>query len=117
MRSLFLVLGMCIALGATLLGNAHAVGIYAVGKEKCPCTGLTAKGKIPDTLNQLTEIPVFGLFSAVVDRVAGEVKAILSQFGMKTSHVWAKRAAQKTREPRTIRVKKKRRIKLPPTVK
>ena len=77
MRSLFLVLGMCIALGAMLLGNAQAVGIYAVGKENCPCTGLTANGKIPDTLNQLSEIPVFGLVSAVVDRVAGEVKAAL----------------------------------------
>ncbi len=117
MRSLFLVLGMCIALGATLLGNAQAVGIYAVGKENCQCTGATAKGKIPDTLNQLTEIPVFGLFSAMVDRIAGEVKAILSQFGVKTSHVWAKRAVQKTRKPRTLRAKKKRRIKLPPAVK
>jgi hypothetical protein len=116
MRSSFLVLGICIALGAMFLGNAHAVGIYAVGKEKCRCAGLTAQGKIPDTLNRLAEIPVFGLFSAVVDRVAGEVKAILNQWGMRTTHVWAKRTTP-TPRPRTVRKKKKRRVKLPRTVK
>lgn len=71
-----------IFLGA-LAEHAGAAGFYVVGKEDCKCSPLVARGIVPDTLNKLKEAFVFPSLVVVVERVAGEIKSIVSQFGVK----------------------------------
>ncbi|MFC1833344.1 hypothetical protein ACFL2Q_01250 [Thermodesulfobacteriota bacterium] len=113
---LFLIAAASGIMLAVLLGNAHAVGRYVVGKEDCACAPLITKGKVPDTLNKLHHALYFPSLGRAVDRIAAEVKAILNQFGIKTGpHV---AGPQISPAPGVTKLKprkkrKKRRIKLP----
>jgi hypothetical protein len=85
MRSIIITGMVCVLVCVVLLGGAQAVGNYVVGQEKCDRSSLNARGIIPDTMNKIKEMFVFpSIFVKAVDTVAGEVKAILSQFGIKT---------------------------------
>ena len=83
---LTITMGMvCVFVCLVLSGGAHAVGDYVVGKEKCDSTSLNAKGIVPDTMNKFKELFVFTSYMAkAIDTLAGEVKAILGQFGIQT---------------------------------
>ena len=83
---LTIITGMvCVMVCVIWLGGAQAIGNYVVGQEKCDRTSLNARGIIPDTMNKIKEVFVVPSFVVkAIDTVAGEVKAILSQFGIKT---------------------------------
>ncbi len=83
MRSLIVALAVCTMFLSALAGRAQAVGFNVVGKEDCKCSPLVARGIVPDTLNNLKEAFVFPSLFVVVERMAGEIKAIVSQFGVK----------------------------------
>jgi hypothetical protein len=83
MRSLVVALAVCTMFLSALAGRAQAVGFDVVGKEDCKCSPLVARGIVPDTLNKLKEAFVFPSLFVVVERMAGEIKAIVSQFGVK----------------------------------
>lgn len=83
MRSLVVAVTVCIMIAGALAQRSEAVGFEVVGKEDCKCSPLVARGIIPDTLNKLKEAFVFPSLFVVVERVAGEIKAITSQFGAK----------------------------------
>jgi hypothetical protein len=120
MRSFLLGLGICILLFTVLVPNACAAGNFVVGKEKCVCSPLVKAGIVPDTLNQLCQFPGWDFFSGVVDRFAGEIKAILGQFGVKTTHHWSRAqqgASAKYATRRVPKKVKKRKVKLPPSAK
>ncbi len=116
MRALFVALTACLIMVVGFGESVWAVGSYTVGKEDCSCSPLTAKGIKPDTLNQLKESVDFPIVYRIIDRLAGEVKAILSQFGVKTIHKWEEAKAEPAPKPVKAEASKKpkRRIKRPP---
>lgn len=83
MRSLIVALAVCTMFLFFLAGRAQAVGFDVVGKEDCKCSPLVARGIVPDTLNKLKEAFVFPSLFVVVERMAGEIRAIVGQFGVK----------------------------------
>ena len=131
MRSLLfsmLIAAVCVSL---FTGAASAVGVYVAGKEECKCSPLVARGMVPDALNKLTEVPVWAALSAVVERVAVELRSMLGQFGTEASlresepeiKPLAKvepepvRTKEKEKAALTKKTKKHKKVKLPPTVK
>jgi hypothetical protein len=113
MRTFSICVGVCLILATAFAGDAGAVGKYVVGKEACgPSSSLASPGIVPDTLNQLAEIPCWNWFSRAVDRLAGEIKAILAQFGVQTGHQWERKKVATSK--RAARKAKKRRVKVPP---
>lgn len=108
------VIGVLLVTG--LVGNAFAVGMSAVGREECSCPELVAAGIIPDTLNRLTLMAQVVNPASVLDRISGEIKAILSQFGVETTHQKEMpkiKPVAKFLEKKARRARKWRRIKLP----
>ncbi|MEJ2718693.1 MAG: hypothetical protein P8182_16440 [Deltaproteobacteria bacterium] len=100
-----------------LVGNALAVGVSSVGREECACPELVAAGVIPDTLNRVTRIVQFLNPASVVDRISGEIKAILGQFGVETIHRTERlriKPVARFAEKKTRKTRKWRRVKLPP---
>jgi hypothetical protein len=81
MRSLIIAVLVTIVLAAAGVGNVHAVGLYAVGKEECNCSALVAKGIIPDTLNKLHEALLLPQLAMVLDKIAVGIKDMVSQTG------------------------------------
>ena len=73
---------MTIALAAACVGNVHAVGVYAVGKEQCNCSPLVARGIIPDPLNKLHEVLLFPQLAMILDKIAVGIKDMVGQVGM-----------------------------------
>jgi hypothetical protein len=92
-------------------GSAFAVGLYNPGKEPCKPGTIGATGKVPDVMNQLAEAFVFPSVFRTLDKIAGEIKAILGQFGVKTSKHYPvaevkyepKTSVQKTKKPRKFK--------------
>ena len=96
----------------SMAGTVQAVGFAPAGKEKCNSSSLEAAGVVPDTLNRFKETLVFLKLGSVVDRIAGEIKSVLSQFGVQTTHHWwAGKDNSKAQSAR--RLKRKRRIRVP----
>lgn len=81
MRSLVVALIACMLVVGALAQRSEAVGFQVVGKEECKCSPLVARGIVPDTLNKLKEAFVFPSLVVAVERVAGEFRAVVSQFG------------------------------------
>lgn len=81
MRSFTIAVLVAIALATAFVGNVHAVGLYAVGKEECNCSALVARGLIPDTLNKLHEALLFPQLAMVLDKIAIGIKDLVSQTG------------------------------------
>jgi hypothetical protein len=108
------VIGVLLVTG--LVGNAFAVGTSVAGREECECPELVAAGIIPDALNQISLMAQLVNPARVLDRISGEIKAILGQFGVESTHRWE---SPKTKpvarfiEEKTRKTKKWRRIKLP----
>ncbi len=117
MRSFFVATVICAFVATALLGSAQAAGTYVAGKEEGDRSSLSARGVIPDTLNKVSHAFPLAFIGRVIDRIAGEVKAILGQFGIQTRpHVSAPGIAPATgvkSEPEQA-APKKRRIKFPP---
>jgi outer membrane biosynthesis protein TonB len=82
MRSLIIAVLVTIALAAACVGNVHAVGVYAVGKEECKCSPLVARGLVPDPLNKLHEVLLFPQLALILDKIAVGIKDMVSQVGM-----------------------------------
>jgi outer membrane biosynthesis protein TonB len=82
MRSFIIAVMVTIALAAAFVGNVHAVGLYAVGKEQCNCSPLIARGIIPDPLNKLHEALLFPQLAMILDKIAVGIKDMVSQVGM-----------------------------------
>jgi len=120
MRSFFVATVICVCVAIALLGVAQAAGTYVAGKEEGDRSSLSAKGVIPDTLNKVSQAFAFGFIGRAIDRIAGEVKAILGQFGIETRpHVSTPEMATAKdikSEPEKA-APKKRRIKFPPRAK
>jgi hypothetical protein len=118
MRSTLFCLAVVCALSAMMAGSVLAVGMVSVGEGKCDCPSLVAKGVVPDTINRLKETLVFMKLAPVLDRIAGEIKAMLGQFGARAKHEWAQKEVSppkpKAKKPKK---KKKKRVKVPPTAK
>jgi len=81
MRSIVIVAAVFVALATVWVGNAQAVGLYAVGKEDCDCSPLTARGIVPDTLNKLQEAFLLSHIAAALDKVAVEIRGMVDQIG------------------------------------
>ncbi len=81
MRSFIIAVLVTIALAAACVGNVHAVGLYAVGKEECNCSSLVARGIIPDTLNKLHEALLLPQLAMVLDKIAVGIKDMVAQTG------------------------------------
>ncbi|MGO9570199.1 MAG: hypothetical protein ACLP5H_21935 [Desulfomonilaceae bacterium] len=81
MRSLIIAVVVTIALAAAYVGNVHAVGLYAVGKEECNCSPLVARGIIPDPLNKLHEALMFPQLAVILDKIAMGIKDMVGQVG------------------------------------
>jgi hypothetical protein len=104
---------------------AGAVGYDVLGKEKCSCDPLVARGVLPDTANKLWEVLFIPKLGFILDRIAVEGKAMLAQFGAaEQPEVQATTsapsgtetvAAPKERVHRPAKKRaKKRRLKIPP---
>jgi hypothetical protein len=70
-----------IVLAIACVGNVHAVGLYAVGKEECNCSPLVARGIIPDPLNKLKEALLLPQMAMVLDKIVVEIKGMIGQVG------------------------------------
>jgi hypothetical protein len=108
------VIGVLLVTG--LVGNAFAVGMSAVGREDCTCPELVTAGIIPDTLNRVTLMAQWINPASVVDRISGEIKAILSQFGVETTHQPERpriKPVARFADKKTRKARKWRRIRLP----
>ena len=81
MKSLVMALVMTVAFNLVLASQAGAVGLYAVGKEQISCSPLVARGIVPDTWNKLTEALLVPQISWALDKLAVEMKTMLSQLG------------------------------------
>lgn len=81
MKSLVMTLVMTVAFACVFAPQAEAVGLYAVGKEQISCSPLVARGIVPDTWNKLGEALLVPQISWALDRLAVEMKTMLSQFG------------------------------------
>jgi hypothetical protein len=81
MRSFTIAVVVTLALAAACVGNVHAVGLYAVGKEECNCSSLVARGIVPDTLNKLHEALLFPQLAMVLDKIAVGIQGMLAQTG------------------------------------
>ena len=81
MRSFMITVVVTIALATACVGNVHAVGVYAVGKEECNCSPLVARGIIPDPLNKLHEVLLFPQIAMVLDKIAMGIKDMVGQAG------------------------------------
>ena len=111
MRSVcFCTLLCCVAVFACV-EHAPAVGYSIPGKDECSPTGLEARGKVPDVLNRLADAFVFPSVFRALDKLAGEVKAVLGQFGVKTSHHYPLRDTETKLKSRAKKIKKPRRFK------
>ncbi len=84
MRILLPLIAVITAVWLAAPASSHAVGYYNPAKESYRASDLTARGEIPDTLNQLKEALYFTPIVNALDRIAVEVKAILSQFGVRS---------------------------------
>ena len=60
---------------------AGAVGYDVLGKEKCRCDPLVARGILPDTANKLWEMLFIPKLGSILDHIAVNGKAMLAQFG------------------------------------
>ncbi len=111
MRSLCACTLLCCMVALACANSTFAVGLYTPGKEPCKPGSIGSTGKVPDVLNQLTEAFVFPSVFRALDKLAGEIKAILGQFGVKTSRHHPvedvipepKASAQKSTKPRRIK--------------
>jgi len=81
MRSFIIAVLVTIALAAACVGNVHAVGLYAVGKEDRNCSPLVARGIIPDPLNKLHEVLLFPQLAMILDKIAIGIKDMVGQAG------------------------------------
>lgn len=117
MRSLCACTILCCMVALACAGSSFAVGFYTPGKEECKSSPLQARGKVPDVLNQLADAVVFPSVIRALDKLAGEIKAILGQFGVRTSQHYPlhevtpepKTSAKKPQKPRRLK-----KIKRPP---
>ncbi|MFH0823668.1 MAG: hypothetical protein V2B18_13040 [Pseudomonadota bacterium] len=73
---------VCAAFLVLQASGASAVGVYTPGKEQCNCSPMVARGVYPDTLNLLHEAFVFPSINNTIDRIAVEVKSLISQFSL-----------------------------------
>ena len=108
------VIGVLLVTG--MVGNAFAVGMSVPGREECKCPELVAAGIIPDTLNQLSFMAQLVNPGKVLDRISGEIKAILGQFGVEIPHQWESpktKPVARIIEEKPRKTKKWRRVKLP----
>ncbi len=76
-----IAVALTVALNGFFAPPANAVGLYAVGKEQISCSPLVARGIVPDTWNKLSEALLVSQISWAIDRLAVEMKTMLSQFG------------------------------------
>jgi hypothetical protein len=81
MRSFIIAVLVTIALAAACVGNVHAVGLYAVGKEECNCSPLVARGIIPDPINKLHEALLLPQLAMILDKIAIGIKDMIGQTG------------------------------------
>ncbi|MDD3473164.1 MAG: hypothetical protein PHS86_10300 [Syntrophaceae bacterium] len=86
MRLLILVVALTVAINGIFVTQSGAVGLYAVGKEQISCSPLVARGVVPDTWNKLSEALLVPQISWALDRLAVEMKTVLSQFGAPPSN-------------------------------
>jgi hypothetical protein len=92
------------------------VGTSLGGPEECKCPELVAAGIIPDTLNQLAVMVQMVNPGAVIDKISGEIKAILGQFGVESTHQSERpkpKPVARFMEEKTSKTKKWRRVRLP----
>lgn len=85
MRSLCVCTLLCCIAAFACTDSTLAVGLYTPGKDELKSSTVENAGKVPDVLNKLAEALVFPSVFRALDKVAGEIKAILGQFGVKTS--------------------------------
>ncbi|GEM_PF-2476055 len=102
---------VCLLL-VSMAAAVQAVGVVPLGKERCKSSSLEAEGILPDTLNRFKETLVFLKLGSVVDRIAGEIKAVLSQFGVQTTHHWGT-GKDNSKAQSVRRLKRKSRIRAP----
>lgn len=93
MRLFILAVVLTVALSSFFVSPSGAVGLYAVGKEQISCSPLVARGIVPDTWNKLTEALLVPQISWALDKLAVEVKTVLSQFGAPPSNGVAETAS------------------------
>ncbi|MBM4328113.1 MAG: hypothetical protein FJ118_13235 [Deltaproteobacteria bacterium] len=124
MRSFLIVAAICVLLPLVLPMGAQAAGMIVVGKEECKCSPLVAQGVAPDTLNKLGHAFGFPSLFRAVDRIAGEVKNMLAQFGAatpahaaETPSVPPESVVKEKQEKKPKKPTTKRRIKVPPQAK
>jgi hypothetical protein len=82
MKPLRLVLAIAAILVCISLTNAFSAGYGNPSEQDCSCDSLVRQGIKPDAINRLTSAFSFLNVSPYLDRLAVEVKAILSQFGL-----------------------------------
>ncbi len=122
MRPVCRIFGICMLFAALVAGNAFAVGLHVPGKEVCRCSTAATTGATPDLFNELAQTPGLASLRSIVDRLAGEIKAILGQFGVESQHVWKRPESTVATEVvpakgTTEQPRKKRRLKFPATKK
>lgn len=123
----YMVVAGAVVLIAAVAGvqYAAAVGYDVVGKEKCSCDPLVARGALPDTVNKLHEALFVPKIAFILDRIAVEGRAMLAQFGAGAQPEVQETAAApssteavvapKERVPRPAKKRpKKRKRKIPP---
>lgn len=116
MRSV--ILGLALLVVAMLIspGGACAVGFIEGGPDRSSGAVVGKNGDVPDTLNKVKEALVFLKLAPVIDRFAGEIKAILGQFGIVAPHDWGdkdyERMGKKFASKKRTK-KKRRKIKVP----
>jgi hypothetical protein len=81
MRLFIAAIILSVTINVFMATKADAVGLYAVGKEQIGCSPLVARGIVPDTWNKLSEALLAPQISWALDRLAVEIKTMLSQFG------------------------------------
>jgi hypothetical protein len=113
MRSIVAAAAVCLLLSWGLAGNAVAVGLQAVGKEPCNCDPLVARGIVPDTVNKLKSALDFPQISVVLDRLALDVRTVLSQFGSGAPSNGAPELTAKAEPPEKVTAKPPPEIKPP----
>jgi hypothetical protein len=98
-----------------------AVGLYVAGKDDCKCSPLVAAGIVPDSLNTLSELPIWSALRTIVERMAAEFRVVFGQVGaapaLAAVETEAKPTAKAEPEPvaKPKKEKKQKKVKRPPT--
>jgi hypothetical protein len=114
MRYFLISIAIAVIALVAIIGDVQSAGLENPRKSSCRCSRLVSEGVVPDTLNKLTSTFTSPLINATIDRLAVEVKAILSQFGIpsKQRTVEVKIPSKSKKSKSRPRAKKKRKKKI-----